>query len=115
MRQKLRTAEGRAVYKLRKAVVELVFGQKRAKRVSEIFAAGVGPRGGRMEDDLRHAQSVEALPVWMESTKRLNKPAQPAKLTSRAALREAGAQILTLGERGMARKQTSESLSPTDS
>jgi hypothetical protein len=68
-----------------------------------------------MEADLRHAQSVEALPVWMESAKRMNKPAQPTKLTCRAALPEPKAQNPTLRERPMAKEQVSENLSPTHS
>jgi hypothetical protein len=68
-----------------------------------------------MEADLRHAQSVEALPVWMEFAKRMNKPAQPTKLTCRAALPEPKAQNPTLRERPTAKEQVSENLSPTHS
>jgi hypothetical protein len=82
--------------------------------VSEIVAAGSARVRGKMEDDLRRTQSVKALLVRIEFTKRISKPAQPTKLSSRTALPESKAPNPTLRERGMARKQTSESLSPTE-
>ena len=89
MRHKLRTPAGRAVYKMRKAVVEPVFGQiKEGRGFRRFLLRGLGESAGRMEAHLRHAQSVEALSVGMEPPKGMNTPPSPfscrAPLTTRA-------------------------------
>ena len=90
MRYKLRTPEGRAVYKMRKAVVEPVFGQ--IARVPEVSAARVeAPRGG-VAPDLRHPQPAEAFPLRLESAERLRAAAQPGKPPSQAAWPNSDAQ-----------------------
>jgi hypothetical protein len=88
-RGKLRTVEGGAVYKMRKAVVKPVFGQiKEARGFRKFRLRGAGESAGRMGVHLRHAQSVEALPIGMEHTKGMNRPARPTKVTPRAALKK---------------------------
>lgn len=111
MRHKLRTPEGRAIYKMRKAVVEPVFlADQRAARVSEISAARTSESGGEMEDGLRHAQSTETLPIRMESTECRKELTQPTKLLFRAALSESKAHNPTLGDRGAEKRQDLEKL-----
>ena len=44
---------------------------QRGERLSEIFAARTGERGGGVEADLRHTQPAEAFPLRMESAERL--------------------------------------------
>ena len=70
-----------------------VWTDQRGARVSEISAARTGESVGRMEADLRHAQSAEALPLRMEPPERLKAVTEPAQLTFRAALPESSAQI----------------------
>jgi len=63
MRHKLRTPEGRAVYKMRKAEVEAL--------LAEAARADPSRRGG--EADLHHAQLAETLPVRLDAPARMNK------------------------------------------
>src|SRR5450759_479477 len=72
---------------------------QRTARISEISAARAGERGGGMEDDLRHAQPVETLPIRMEAPKRMKEHAQPTKLTYRQTLPGPKAQDGTLRRR----------------
>ena len=62
MRHKLRTPEGRAVYKMRKAEVEALLAE----------AARADPSRRGVETDLRHAQPAEALPLRLDASARLN-------------------------------------------
>ena len=68
-----------------------------------------------MEDDLRHAQPVETLPVHMEAPERMKQPEKSTKLTSRTAMLGLKLKMRTVSRRGTAKSQISESLSPTDS
>ena len=116
MRHKLRTPEGQAVYKRRKAVVEPVFGQiKEARGFRRFRLRGLAKVQGGMEADLRHAQSAETVPVRMEPPKRMKQPAPTTQPTYRAVLPESKAQNPTPRERGTAKGQNLESLSPTHS
>ncbi len=103
MRHKLRTAEGQAIYKLRKAVVEPVFGQIKEARGFRIPAARAGESAGGMADDLRHAQPAETLPLRMEPPEGLKALAQPANLVLPAARTVPLAQHPTLGDRESAK------------
>ncbi len=68
MRDKLKTEAGKAVYKMRKQIVESVFGYIKEERGFRRFSfRGLGNVRSEWEAYLCHAQSVEALPVRLET------------------------------------------------
>jgi hypothetical protein len=68
MRDKLKTEGGKAVYKMRKQIVEPVFGYIKEGRGPPVQLPRLRKCAQRVETDLCHAQSVEALPVRLENT-----------------------------------------------
>jgi hypothetical protein len=63
MRAKLATPAGRAIYALRKTIVEPVFGQiKEIRGFPALLVPRLPPRGRRVAPDLSHAQPAQA--VW---------------------------------------------------
>jgi hypothetical protein len=72
MAHKLRTEAGKATYKMRKAIVEPVFGQIKERRGFRHFSLrGLGNVCGRVETRVRYRQFIEAVPLWWASGSRL--------------------------------------------
>jgi hypothetical protein len=77
--------------------------KSKSERVSEISAARTGESAGGMEDDLRHAQSAETLPLRMEFPERLKELTQPTKDLFRTVWPVSKAQKPALGDRESAK------------
>ena len=74
MRHKLKTEAGRAVYKMRKAIVEPVFGQIKEQRGFRRFSLrGKAECSPRVEAGVRGQQPAEALPGRLGSANGINR------------------------------------------
>src|SRR5208283_4065447 len=64
MKQKLKTEAGRDLYRMRKAIVEPVFGQiKEWRGFRRFLTARIAEGASRMETDLPHPQFAQAVPL----------------------------------------------------
>jgi hypothetical protein len=96
MKQRLKTEAGQALYKMRKAIVEPVFGQiKAARGIRSFLLRGLDESQRGMEADLCNAQSAETVSVRLSASgclnlhKRRRLPANPERTIGRQAARVA--------------------------